>query len=220
MSDLVSLKIEDGIAIMTLDDGKANALSFAMMEALNATLDEAEAKADVIILTGNSKATSAGFDLKVMQNEPDRVADMVGTGGKFLTRLFINPKPIIIASSGHGIAAGGLLMLSADYRIGAEGTALYGLNESAIGMVMPHYGLELALHKIDNKYLDASFAGAQLFDSATAVKAGYLDEVVPADQLMTTAMEKAQAMQKLDAKAFAGNKRLIRGEIALRMTGA
>ena len=52
-------------------------------------------------------------------------------------RIFSSKKPIAIASPGHGIAAGGLLMLAADYRIGVDGDSRYGLNESAIGMVLP-----------------------------------------------------------------------------------
>ena len=104
-------------------------------------------------------------------------------------------------------------MLSADYRIGVEGDSLYGLNESAIDMVLPDFGLHLATYRINNKYLDTCFAGAELLDPQTAIKAGFLDEAVSADKLMARAMEKAEAMQKLSSKAFAGNKKLVRGPI-------
>lgn len=220
MSDYASISITDGIAVITMNDGKANAFSFAMMEALEACMDKAEAEADVIVLTAEGRAMSAGFDLKVMKNEPDRVAEMVTNGGKFLTRLFANKKPTIIAAPGHGIAAGGLLMLAADYRIAADGDGRFGLNETAIGMVLPNYGYQLALFRIDNKYLDASFVGADLFDVQTAIKAGFLDEAVPADRLMARAMEKAKAFQDLHPKAYAGNKRLVRGKTAEAMQAA
>lgn len=214
MSEVATIKIEDGIAVITLNDGKANAFSFAMMETLSACLDKAEAEADVIVFTAEGRAMCAGFDLSVMKNEPDRVAEMVGNGGKFLSRLFSSPKPTIIAAPGHGIAAGGLLMLAADYRIAALGDARFGLNESAIGMVLPPYGYDLSKFRINNKYLDASFVGAELFDVATAIKAGFLDEAVPSETLMARAMEKAKAMQELHPKAYAGNKKLVRGELS------
>lgn len=217
MSDLVSCTIENGIAVIKLDDGKANAFSFDMMAAINAALDEAEATADVIVLTGRDGVMCAGFDLKVMRTDAAKVPDMVGQGGQLLTRIFGNDKPIIIASPGHGIAAGGLLMLAADYRIGVDTDSRYGLNESAIGMVLPPFGLDLAVYKIDNKYLDKCFAGAELITPETAVNAGFLDEVVAADKLMERAMEKAEEMQKLDSKAFAGNKNLVRGIVAAKM---
>jgi len=217
MTDFAKCTIENGIALITLDDGKANAFSFDMMAAATAALDEAEANADVIVLTGRPGVMCAGFDLKVMQNDPDKVPEMVGKGGEFLIRVFSSKKPIIIASPGHGIAAGGLLMLAADYRIGVAGDSRYGLNESAIGMVLPPFGLDLAVFKINNKYLDTCFVGASLIDPETAVKASFLDEVVDADNLMDRAMEKAQEMQKLDGKAYAGNKKLIRGALTEKM---
>ena len=72
-----------------------------------------------------------------MQNDANKVPEMVGNGGRLLVRIFSSKKPVIIASPGHGIAAGGLLMLAADYRIGVDSESRYGLNESAIGMVLP-----------------------------------------------------------------------------------
>ena len=214
MTEFASSTITDGIAVITLDDGKANALSFDMMATLNAALAEAEANADVIILTSGRGAMCAGFDLKVMRNEPDKVADMVGQGGRLMLRIFSSKKPIIIASPGHGIAGGCLLMLTGDYRIGVEGESRYGLNESAIGMVLPPYGIDLARFKINNQHLDRCFVGAELVDSATAQEFGILDEVVTPDTLMVRAMEKAQEFQKLDGKAYTGNKKLVRGAIA------
>lgn len=217
MSDCASCEIKDGVAVIKLDDGKANAFSFDMMAAVNQAMDEAEAGADVIIITGRDGVMCAGFDLKVMQNEPEKVPEMVGNGGRLLIRIFSSSKPVIIASSGHGIAAGGLLMLAADYRIGIDGDSRYGLNESAIGMVLPPFGYDLAVFKINNKYLDRCFSGAELIDPSTAVEASFLDEKVSTEDLMKRAFEKAQEFQKLDGKAFAGNKRLIRGSLTEKM---
>jgi hypothetical protein len=76
----------------------------------------------------------------------------------------------------------------------------------------------LAAFKINNKYLDLCFVGAELIDTPTAIKAGFLDESVPADQLMARAMEKAKALQALHPKAYAGNKRLVRGATTDKMT--
>jgi len=218
MTDFASCSISNGIATITLDDGKANAFSFDMMVAINNAMDEAEAGADVIIITGRDGVMCAGFDLKVMQNDADKVPEMVGNGGKLLVRIFSSKKPVIIASPGHGIAAGGLLMLAADYRIGVDSESRYGLNESAIGMVLPPFGYDLAVFKINNKYLDRCFAGAELIDPQTAVEASFLDEVVATDKLLDRALEKAAEMQNLDSRAYAGNKKLVRGALTEKMT--
>ena len=217
MTSLATCNIADGIATLTLDDGKANALSFDMLAAFENALDEAE-KADVIVLTGREKVTCAGFDLKVMQNDPDRAPEMVTRGGKLLVRLFGCPKPVVIASAGHGIAAGALLMLTADIRIGAAGEARYGLNESAIGMVLPRYGIDLAKFKIAPHRLDHVVSAAKLYAPEEAAEVGFLDQVVAADALMETALATAKTLQELDGKAFAGNKKRIRGDWVTKMT--
>ena len=217
MSEFTKIEIEDGIGTITLDDGKANALGFTMIEHINNALDQAEATADVIVMTGRNGVMTAGFDLKVMRNEPDRVMDLVTQGGQLLVRMFSSRKPVLLASTGHGIAAGALLMLTGDYRISIAGDFKYGLNESAIGMVLPPFGIDLARFKLDQKYLDMAAVGADLFDPEMARVIGYTDEVVEADKFTARVLEKAEYFKTLDARAYAGNKRLIRKSLADKM---
>ena len=217
MSEFTKVEIEDGIATIKLDDGKANALGFTMIEHINKALDEAEAAADVIVMTGREGVMTAGFDLKVMRNEPDRVMDLVTQGGQMLVRIFASPKPVLLASTGHGIAAGALLMLSGDYRISMAGDFKYGLNESAIGMVLPPYGMDLARFKLNQKFLDMAVVGADLYDPEMASQIGYTDEVAAADKFASRVREKAEYFKTLDAKAYAGNKRHIRQALADKM---
>lgn len=217
MSKFTKVEIEDGIATITLDDGKANALGFTMIEHINKALDEAEAAADVIIMTGREGVMTAGFDLKVMRNEPERVMDLVTQGGQMLVRIFASPKPVLLASTGHGIAAGALLMLSGDYRISMAGDFKYGLNESAIGMVLPPYGMDLARFKLNQKFLDMAVVGADLYGPEMASQIGYTDEVAAADKFAARVHEKAEYFKTLDAKAYAGNKRHIRQALADKM---
>ena len=217
MSEFTKVEIEDGIATITLDDGKANALGFTMIEHINKALDEAEAAADVIVMTGREGVMTAGFDLKVMRNEPDRVMDLVTQGGQMLVRIFASPKPVLLASTGHGIAAGALLMLTGDYRISMAGDFKYGLNESAIGMVLPPYGMDLARFKLNQKFLDMAVVGADLYGPEMASQIGYTDEVATADKFASRVREKAEYFKTLDAKAYAGNKRHIRQALADKM---
>jgi len=146
-----------------------------------------------------------------MKNAPEDATEMVRLGGDLLLRLFGSKQPIIIAATGHGIAAGGLLMLSADYRIAAAGDARFGLNETAIGMVLPPFGMDMARFKLNNQFLDAAVVGATLYSPEEAVTVGYVDQVVAADKVMDCALEKATAIQQLDLTAYAGNKKIIRG---------
>ncbi len=85
-------------------------------------------------------------------------------------------------------------------------------------MILPPFGYDLAAYKINNKYLDRCFAGAELIDPQSAVEASFLDEVVGTDKLLDRALEKAAEMQKLDGRAYAGNKKLVRGALTEKMT--
>ena len=118
MSDLVSYELEDGIATLTLNNGKVNALSPAMFDALNAAFDRAEQDRAVVILTGQPGILSGGYDLKVMTSSPENAIALVTVGSTFTRRMLAHPFPIIVACPGHAIAKGAFLLLSADYRIG------------------------------------------------------------------------------------------------------
>ncbi len=121
MSDLVSYELDDGIATLTINNGKVNALSPAVFEALNAALDRAEQDRAVVIITGQPGILSGGYDLKVMTSSAEAAISLVATGSTFTRRMLAHPFPIILACPGHAIAKGAFLLLSADYRIGVEG---------------------------------------------------------------------------------------------------
>jgi enoyl-CoA hydratase len=101
----------DGISVITMDDGKANAISLAMQEALNAALDEAERANVPVVLTGRSGILSAGFDLKTLMASGQPAVNMLNGGLELAIRLLSFPTPVTIACGGHAIAMGVFLML-------------------------------------------------------------------------------------------------------------
>lgn len=121
MTDLVNYQLEDGVATITISNGKANALSHDVFEALNHALDRAEEDKAVVILTGQPGILSGGYDLKEMQKGSKEASALVTVGSRFTRRLAAFPLPIIGACSGHAIAKGAFILLSVDYRIGIEG---------------------------------------------------------------------------------------------------
>ena len=143
MTDHVSYSQTDNIATLTMDDGKANAFGFEMISALSEALAKAQSDAGIVLLKGRPGVFSAGFDLKVMNEGQQAMADMIGRGANLLMDLFLHPQPIVMACSGHSLAAGALILLTGDYRVGVDGAFKIGLNETAIGMTMPHFGIEL-----------------------------------------------------------------------------
>ncbi|MEQ9322907.1 MAG: enoyl-CoA hydratase-related protein, partial [Polyangiaceae bacterium] len=81
MADLLSYTQDDGVAVITMDDGKANALSHEMLDALDDALGRAEKEAKAVVIAGREGKFCAGFDLKTMMAGPESDAGLLTKGG-------------------------------------------------------------------------------------------------------------------------------------------
>ncbi|CAN7568102.1 crotonase/enoyl-CoA hydratase family protein [Pseudomonas solani] len=210
MSELISYQFEDGVATLTLANGKVNAISPDVIAAFNAALDRAEQDRAIVILTGQPGILSGGYDLKVMTSGPQNAVNLVAAGSTLARRMLAHPFPIIVACSGHAVAKGAFLLLSADYRIGVEGPFSIGLNEVLIGMTMHHVGIELARDRLTKAAFQRSVVNGEMFDPKGAQEAGFLDKVVPAEELLATAQAVAQQMKKINSTAHKNTKLKVR----------
>lgn len=210
MSELISYQLEDGIATLTLSNGKVNAISPDVIAAFNAALDRAEQDRAIVILTGQPGILSGGYDLKVMTSGPQNAVNLVAAGSTLARRMLAHPYPIIIACPGHAVAKGAFLLLSADYRIGVEGPFNIGLNEVQIGMTMHHVGIELARDRLRKSAFHRSVINGEMFDPQGALDAGFLDKVVPAEALLPTALAAAQQLKKINMTAHRNTKLKVR----------
>jgi len=178
MNEFVTYTSAENYVIITINNGKANAISHEVVAGLNACLDTAEAENKVVILTGKSGIFSAGFDLKVMTASPESAKELVTKGSKLSLRMLSFPQPIIVACSGHAIAKGAFLLLSADYRIGVEGDFKIGLNEVMISMTMHNAGIAIAKARLSEVYLNRSVNNAEIYSSKQAVTSCSLYNIV------------------------------------------
>ncbi|MCU0263826.1 MAG: crotonase/enoyl-CoA hydratase family protein [Candidatus Nanopelagicales bacterium] len=206
MSDPVGYDLEDGIATLTLDNGKVNAVSHEVIQAFHAGLDQAEADQAVVLITGTPGILSGGYDLKVMTAGPEQAIGLVAAGSALARRMLAHPFPIVVACTGHAVAKGAFILLSADHRIGVDGPFRIGLNEVQIGMTMHHVGIELARDRLRRSYFNRSVINAEMFDPEEAVTAGFLDAVVAPDDLVPAARAVAGQLLKLDMRAHATTK--------------
>ena len=206
MSDLVTYELTDGIATVTVDNGKVNAISPEVIAALHAALDRSEADRAIVILTGTPGVLSGGYDLKVMMSGPQQAIDLVAAGSGLARRMLAHPLPIIVACPGHAVAKGAFLLLSADYRVGVDGPFRIGLNEVQIGMTMHHVGIELSRDRLRKSFFNRCVINAEMLEPREAMAAGFLDAVVEADQLMPAALAMAEHMKKLNPVAHANTK--------------
>lgn len=212
MAELTSYECEDGVARVEIDDGKVNVLSIAMLEELHGALDRAEADGAAVLLEGREGYLSAGFDLTVFRSEPERLPLMLRLGATLSERILAFPAPVVIAASGHAIAAGSFLLLSADARIGAEGPFKIGLNEVRIGLTMPLFVIELARARLAPAHFDRAVVSAAMYSPTEAVAAGFLDRTVPAAELRPAAAALAADLAGLGREAHAATKLRARGQ--------
>ena len=210
MSELITYHAEDGIATLTLNNGKVNAISPDVITQFNAALDRAVQDRAVLIITGQPGILSGVYDLKVMTAGPKEAVGLVTAGSTLARRLLSHPFPVIVACPGNAVAKGAFLLLSADYRIGVEGPYKICLNEVQIGMTMHHAGIELARDRLSRAAFQRSVNNAEIFDPHGAVEAGFLDKVVSAEQLQDAALSAARELKKLNMLAHKNTKLKVR----------
>lgn len=210
MSELIAYHLEDGIATLTLNNGKVNAISPDVIAAFNAALDQAVADRAVVIITGQPGILSGGYDLKVMTAGPKEAVSLVTAGSTLARRLLAHPFPVIVACPGHAVAKGAFILLSADFRIGVDGPFSIGLNEVQIGMTMHHAGIELARDRLRRSAFHRSVINGEMFDPQSAVDAGFLDKVVSAEELQGAALAAARQLKKINMTAHKNTKLKVR----------
>ena len=210
MSELISYHLEDGIATLTLNNGKVNAISPDVIAAFNAALDQAVTDRAIVIITGQPGILSGGYDLKVMTAGPKEAVSLVTAGSTLARRLLSHPFPVIVACPGHAVAKGAFILLSADYRIGVDGPFSIGLNEVQIGMTMHHAGIEIARDRLSKAALHRSVINGEMFNPKSAVDAGFLDKVVSPEELQGAALAAARQLKKINMTAHKNTKLKVR----------
>ena len=213
MSGPVTYRHDESIAVITLDDGKANVLGLGMQQAINEALDNAD-RDDVgaVVIAGNQKVFSGGFDLKVFQSgDVDASIAMLKGGFELSHRLLSYPKPVVMACTGHAIAMGSFLLCSGDHRIAAPGYNIQA-NEVSIGMVMPYAALEVVKLRLTRSAYQQAVGLSKVYFGEAALAAGWIDEIVLPDAVLERAEDAAHEYAKLHKGAHAASKLRARAE--------
>ncbi|WP_028478488.1 crotonase/enoyl-CoA hydratase family protein [Nocardia sp. CNY236] len=214
MTELVTYQLGNGVATITLDDGKANVMSEKMIRAVATAFDRAEADRAVVLLTGRPGMFSAGYDLATFSRSEDEIRQTLRAGGNLIHRLLGFPLPVVAACSGHAIAQGAFTLLAADVRFGIAGDFKLGLNEVAIGLTIPHYGVEVARHRLTRPGFDRAMNTGILVGPEEARELGFLDALVAdADELHTRATAEAHRLTEIDLGAHAWTKLRVRAQV-------
>ena len=192
MTSLVGYEMKDSVATIGLNDGKVNVLGPAMQTAINEALDRAEKdSAKAVVLAGNERVFSGGFDLTVFQSGDAQAAHgMLAGGFELAVRCLTFPVPVVMAATGPAIAMGSFLLLSGDHRVGQPNTRCQAI-EVAIGMTIPNAALEIMRFRLTPAVFHRGAALASMFTGDEAINGGWLDEIVEADRVLVRAQEAA-----------------------------
>ena len=221
MSKLTAYELDDNVATITMDDGKVNVLSLAMLAEINAALDRAAADKAAVVLAGREGRSSGGFDLTVFRAGGTDGVKMLREGFSLSERLLSFSTPVVAACTGHAIAMGAFLLLSVDYRIGASGPFKIQANETAIGMALPTAAYVITRQRLTRNHSHRALALAEAYapDDA-AITAGWLDRVVEPGEVVAIARGKAAELMALNMQAHSANKLKGRAETLTALRAA
>ena len=217
---MINFSIKDDIAIIELDDGKANVFSKTNSEAVIESLKKAQSDAKATVIQATGDKFSAGFDLSVMGGSEQDKNTMVLTGFQMLQQIYSHPQPLVVACNGHALGMGAFTLLAADTRIGAEGDYKIGLPETAGGMPFTRFLLCILQAELKTSFIKTAALQSQMCNPTTAIDAGFLDMLVPPQALQASAIKAAQQLAQLPTKQYGYNKRELRQDTLKTMSNS
>jgi enoyl-CoA hydratase len=207
-------QLHEGVAHLSMDDGKVNALGTASLTSMGEHLDQAEKDgATAIVISGREGKFCAGFNLAEIR-DPEGATALRRQFIDFVLRLFESEKPVVIACSGHALGAGAALLVAADRRIGLDGEFKLGFNEAAVGVTISQATIELARYRMPMPWFESIISGTT-FVPRQAISAGLLDQVVSdPEALLAESFRVAGELAAIQADIFSAMKHLARGAVA------
>jgi enoyl-CoA hydratase len=193
------------VTIVTLDRPPANALDRSAFEELIDVFTRLRESAAVraVVVTGTGRFFSAGLDLfEVFGYPPAGFDAFTARFDEAFTALFRFPKPVVAAVNGHAIAGGAVLAATADVRVVADGPGRIGLTEIQVGVPFPTVIMEILRFACTGPSFAELLYHGRTYAPREACERRLADELVAADQLMTTAVAHAEALAAQDATAF------------------
>jgi enoyl-CoA hydratase len=211
---------DDGVAVLRLAHGPVNAMDLELCQALaDAFRGLVADPARAVVLTGTGRSFSAGVDLRrLLDGGPEHARQFLPALVDALRTPFELGKPVVAAVNGHAVAGGAILAAAADHVLMADGGGRIGVPEIVVGVPFPRAAIEVLRHRVGDVAARRLVLGAATHPPAAAVDFGLVDQVVPADELLTTAVAEARRLAAaVPPDTFALTKAQLRREHVTRM---
>ncbi len=213
----VEVENSAGIATVTLNRGKVNALNSQVIDELRNCLKalEADQAIKAVILTGNGKFFSFGFDIpEFLSFTKEAFTEYLTNFTGLYTYLFLYPKPVVAALNGHTIAGGCMLALACDNRVMVAGKGKIALNEIAFGSSVFAGSTEMLRFWAGSAIAAKILYSGSMYSAEKAMDLGIVHEVSTKEHLMARAKSIASDLASKQAPVFASIKSLLRKPIA------
>ena len=210
---MINTEINGAVAHVVFDDGGLNILNSNSVTKLLQTFQFLESNPDVrtMVLEGNGKSFSAGLDLTVMREGGEPMQQLLDEMGQLLRGLYSSRLRVVSICAGHAAAAGAMLLLVSDYRVGVSRSGQIGFPEVANGLGLPRFAVDLAIDRLNRTELFAATALARMYDPDAAKVAGYLDVAMSNYRdAKHHALEQAEQLARLDDDAYLETLRHLR----------
>jgi len=210
----VSYRVDwhDGLAVVHLSCGKANALNPGSLATIERALDDAEGRgARGVVLTGYARFFSAGLDLVHLYGlERDAMDGFMTWFDAVMLRVFAFPRPVVAAVSGHAVAGGAILALACDARVMGADAGRFGLNEIRLGVPFPASALEIVRYAVPARAVEPVLYEGELFEPRAALAHGLISEIAEGD-VVAAARQACARLAAAPTDAFATIKAALKG---------
>lgn len=215
--ETLALTRDDGLAVVELDRPPANAIEAGLVDELHETFTALEDDEDVdaVVLTSAVDGFfSGGLDLPALAAYDETAMERFVTGFLDAFRLLHGfGKPLVAALSGHTVAGGAVLAVTADHRVAARGDWTVSMNEIDVGLPVPEPQALVVTDLVGTSGSRDLLLRGRTYTPDEAAEAGLVDEVVPPDALDDRARELARELGGKPSAAFAQIKRAQRQDV-------
>ncbi len=212
----IQINIQDQLAVITLDRGRANPVNLEMLTELITAVKDIEANNEVggLIITGKEGFFSAGIDLMEVYNYDERQSKDFWTNFLLMQATLVAfKKPYVAAITGHSPAGGCIIAMGADYRVMANGPFIIGLNEIPVGIIVPDAVFHLYSFWIGKRKAYQYLLEGKLLNVNEALTDGLIDTIAEPTEVLPLAEQKVRGYMKMNAATWSQSKQNLRKEL-------
>jgi enoyl-CoA hydratase/carnithine racemase len=203
---MINIVSRETVAVVKLNRGVTNPLNLGLVNEIREALQTVKSDPETfgLVLTGsNEKFFSIGFDIPhLFDLSREDVTVFYRTFNQACMDLFTLPKPTVAAIGGHAIAGGCILALCCDYRMIADGRKLMGLNEIRLGVPVPYPADCILRSLVGARRASEIMETGEFYQPAGSLEMGMVDRVLPLQEVLPEAIEKARLLGSMPGEPY------------------